>query len=220
VTPAQQRELDLGYAAELAEREERRGLETRAAATVAALLVIVTGVASALSHIDTRHVESLAKWLLYGAAAGAIVLLLTLARGLAGGLARSWKRRGKPRLLERNNPASAITLQDEKVEALVKQNGSLLRAVQFANLLFAAALVAAAAGIILVATHGGLRESGSNEDSPTVVVRSERGPPGLRGPTGATGPRGSRGRPGSRGQRGPRGFAGQVVEVQERDAGS
>jgi hypothetical protein len=92
LTPEQQRALDIAYEREKVERDERRGLETRAAATVAALLVVVTGGASAISHVETGRISTLAAVFLGGAAFFVFVLLTLLSVTLAGGFLRRPKR--------------------------------------------------------------------------------------------------------------------------------
>jgi hypothetical protein len=199
----QKRELDLGYSDECAEREERRGLETRAAATVAALLIVVTGGASAVSHLDTHRVTPLAMSLLVGAAGWVLLLLAVLSLTLAGGFLRPAPESTEvPRKLERTDPVHAIEVQDEKIKRLIVQNARLLFTVRLANLGFVTVLAYLVAGVGVIALQGGIQTASLADTPKTPSPMVEIGPPGPPGPRGRRGLRGPRGALGPRGPSG------------------
>src|SRR4051812_20462919 len=58
------RALDLGYDAERLERDERRGLEVRAATLTGSLLVVITVLAGAATKVDFHKVSDIVRWLM------------------------------------------------------------------------------------------------------------------------------------------------------------
>lgn len=216
-TTAEHRALDLAYEAERLERDERRGLETRAAALIGALLVVVTIEATLVTRIDLSKASVLVVMLTAG-----VLALVAYALALLGtALARARPERSEdfawPRQAEASDPAGALNAQWAEVETIGKANSALLKATRRAGLVLSAIVAYLAAAVLLVVlTHAVDFDTSAVPSSSSTTGNGARGPRGLPGPPGRQGdpgPAGKQGEPGSSGPRGPRGFAGPAGPV-------
>ena len=224
--PDLKRQLDLAYDAERAERDERRGLETRAATLVTALLLVITVLATLGTNLDIdgagRGVALVVAAL--PIAVAVVVVMLAAALYLTTSDAGAIADPADPDLpaeireLEVVDVGIALQRQNVKVRRMIAGNQRLLRVTRYASMGLAA-IVLYAAGIFAVAVLVGAFD-GASDDASGSDRGSQQGEPGPRGPSGAQGkpgpsgpqgepgPAGREGNPGKAGPRGPRGFPG------------
>jgi hypothetical protein len=208
------RALNLGYDAERLERDERRGLEVRAATLTGSLLVLITVLVTVATKVDFGKVSYAVRFLMIFLLifTALFVAFMSIRLALAGRGLTTKPEDGavedvRARLTERDSTREAIQIQDEKVHRIIVANRRLLRVLQFGGIaLGALALYSATLMVGLVA--GSDFEKASDE-----IHRGPRGfpgPPGRQGdpgPSGVGGNPGENGKSGANGKRGPQGSA-------------
>jgi len=178
------RALDLAYEQERLEREERRGLETRAAAISAALLVLIATVAGFVPRVNLDKVPDDVKLSLFLLP---ILVALTLLV-LAFALGRVTSDVRKPheddelaRRIERDDAVPALRAQDDKIVRIVRGNRQLLEDLRWASRLMGVCVIYTAVVLAVVVSKGGFAgETGK---------RGPQGRPGQAGPPATRAPR-------------------------------
>lgn len=206
-----ERALDLAYGAEQIEREERRGLEVRAATLTGAFLVLVTVLVTAATKVDFEKVPAYLKY----ATGGVLLYTALLVAMMAVSLARATSDAGRPgsvvdvvpRITERKRPTRALRLQDTKVQRIISGNRYLLRLLRAGSLALGVLAFYSAVILVLLVLTGGF-DSVANTPAPSSAPAGPPGPTGLRGPQGQPGKDGRGGDAGASGRRGDPGLPG------------
>jgi hypothetical protein len=218
VTDSEQRILDLAYDQEKLERDERRGLEVRAATLTGSLFVLITLLTTAAAKIDFAKAPT---WITIAMAILPTYTALFIAF-MAFRLARATSDVRKPddeedvlpRRTERTDPVLALEQQDTKVKRIIEGNRSLLGIIRLGSLGLGVLAIYAALALSLAMLTGSFE---SSDSSTTPAAQGPAGPAGPRGRQGdagpagvqgVAGPRGVAGTPGRAGPRGPRGRSG------------
>lgn len=205
---AEKRELDLLLAEVARDREERRGIETRAAEVIAASMVALGLAANVATRLDVNFGGVLGgAGLLILALSGLLFLIAValLAVGLRPEFYIRKDDRDIPGLAE-TDPSEAIKRARDWREKLLRGNKKKLKRIWRASLAFAIAVVCllASGALLLAASRVRIPSNGTPKKLPIAIP----GPPGARGPRGQPGPHGRQGQPGPRGRNGPPGAPG------------
>lgn len=207
---SQTRELDRLIDAAGRDRDERRGIEARAATLIAASLVALGLIGNVATRLDIR----------LGGLVGGIALVMLILSGLLILLALAALTVGFgprfyvppagamdiPRAAEAA-PQQAIDQARDFVKELRNLNRGKLKFLQWAGqgLMVAVALLVVSAALLIADSRISV-PSQPNTNEPGR--RGPKGDPGPPGRQGEPGPHGRQGRPGESGPPGPRGFPG------------
>jgi hypothetical protein len=202
-TSAPTRELDRLIDAAGREREERRGIEARAATLIAASLVALGLAGNVATGLNIRLGGLIGDVGLVMLILSGLLILVTLAALIFGFQPRFYKppagQMDIPRAAEAA-PRQAINQAREFVKVLRDGNRRKLESLRLAG----RALMAAVASLVVGV---GLLIAGSRISVPSAQ-QGAKGDPGPPGRQGEPGPHGRRGDPGESGPPGPRGYPG------------
>lgn len=214
-TSAQTRELDRLIDAAGRDRDERRGIEARAATLIAASLVALGLIGNVATRLDIRLgglVGGLGLAMLISSGVAILVALTALTIGFGPNF--YIPPRGEkdiPRTAE-ESPDEAIDMARNFVGELRRRNKRKLRSLQWAGqaLMVAIALLVLGGGLLLADSR--ISVPGGN-GAETPAPPGPQGDPGPPGAQGQPGPHGRQGPPGESGPRGPRGYPGAPPPV-------
>jgi hypothetical protein len=180
-------ELEHGRQDERNERDERRGLEARASALLAAGVAVIGLVANALRDINVQGAERDA---LLGLAAGASLAMAIAIALLARALTRRKVAGGH--VYSTTQPSHLpqdVIAQGELVNKIRKKNNKMLDRLKPATWVFAGS-VAGFIAVLIWAAFASKPSAPPPRPIINVVVQSPPGPHGAQGPRGPRGPQG------------------------------